>query len=117
MYFKPEDYLTILNPFCSYFSNKRAPFVKSFFISLVNTVISYDTVGRGIPYFSAATAWDSDVKLIKSILPVLCCLIEYRPPTQENVKELINGGFTSIKLIKDQFVLDYKHDNPDEKLT
>jgi len=100
LYFKPEDYLSILNPFCCYFTNKRAPFVKSFFISLMNTVISYDTVGRGIPYFSAATSFDTDVKLIKSIIPVLSALIEYRPPTKENVNELISGGFTSVKLIK-----------------
>ena len=99
MYFKPEDYLTILNPFCSYFTNKRAPFVKTFFLSLLNTVISYDTVGWGIPYFSAATSFDSDVKLIKSIIPVLCCLIEYRPPTKENVVELIEGGFLGLKHI------------------
>lgn len=68
---------------------------------MVNTVIAYDTVGRGIPYFSAATSFDSDVKLIKTILPVLCALIEYRPPTKENVTDLINGGFSSIKQIKD----------------
>jgi len=101
LYFKPEDYLTILNPFCAYFTNKRAPFVKSLFISLLNTVIAYDTVGKGIPYFSTSQGWDSDVKLIKSIIPVLCCLIEYRPPTKENVVDLINGGYSSLKHIKE----------------
>lgn len=80
-------------------------------------MISYDTVGRGIPYFSAATSFDTDVKLIKSIIPVLSALIEYRPPTKENVNELISGGFTSVKLIKQQFIDDYKHDNADEQLT
>ena len=101
LYFKTDDYLSILNPFFCYFTNKHAPFVKSFFLSLINTVISYDTVGKGLPYFSTSHSFDSDVKLIKVIIPVLCVLIEYRPPTKENVHELISGGFLSLKCIHD----------------
>jgi hypothetical protein len=91
----------ILNPFFAYFTNKHTPFVKTFFLSLMNTLISYDTVGKGIPYISTSHGFDIDVKLIQTIIPVLCTLIEYRPPTKENVTELISGGLLGLKCIEE----------------
>ncbi len=96
LYYRQEDYLSILNPFCVYFTNKRSPFIKNFFISMLNTVIAYDTHGKGIPYLSAAMKFDSDVKLIETLIGVLTVLIEYRPPTPDNVKYLISNGLTSL---------------------
>jgi|JI9StandDraft_1071089.scaffolds.fasta_scaffold343372_2 hypothetical protein len=60
---------------------------------MVNTVISYDTHGKGIPYISATFKYDSDVKLIEVILGVLPILIEYRPPKKSNVSFLIENKF------------------------
>ena len=42
LYFSPDDYLLVLNPFSTYFTNKRAKNCKNLFVSLVNTVIAYD---------------------------------------------------------------------------
>lgn len=44
---------------------------------MLNTIISYDTHGKGIPYLSSAFKYDSDVKLIETILGVITVLIEY----------------------------------------
>ena len=53
LYFSPDDYLLVLNPFSTYFTNKRAKNCKNLFVSLVNTVVSYDAQGYGVPYLSA----------------------------------------------------------------
>jgi hypothetical protein len=107
LYYKPEEYKTILNPFCVYFTNKRAPYVKNFFISLLNTVIAYDTKGSGVPYFSSTFKYDSDVQLIEICLSVLEVLIEYKPPPRHNIQTLIEEGFVSVKEIRDQLAKDY----------
>lgn len=67
---------------------------------MLNTIISYDTHGKGIPYLSSAFKYDSDVKLIETILGVITVLIEYWPPTPENVNYLISNNLTSLKIIK-----------------
>ena len=114
LYYKPEEYLTILNPFCVFFTCKRVPFAKNFFISLLNTVIDYDTHGSGIPYISASFKYDSDSLLIEQCLGILNVLIEYRPPTKDNVKFLIDGGFSSLKHIRDELVRAHKPDGDDD---
>jgi len=65
LYYGPDEYLLVLNPFSTYFTNRRAKNTKNLFVSLVNTVLSYDCQGyvrfsiyleynfQGIPYFSA----------------------------------------------------------------
>ncbi len=111
LYFKPEEYLTILNPFCVYFTMKRAPFMKNLFFSILNTVAAYDTkglLGIGVPYLSAVSTWDRAAKLVETALAVINVMIEYRPPTKDNVKFLIDGGFVSLKRIRDYFVTGFK---------
>jgi hypothetical protein len=53
LYFSADDYLQVLNPFSTYFSNRRSKNCKNLFISLLNTILSYDCAGYGLPYFSA----------------------------------------------------------------
>ena len=53
LYFSADDYLQILNPFSTFFSNRRSKNCKNLFISLLNTILSYDVAGYGIPYMSA----------------------------------------------------------------
>ncbi len=45
LYYSPEEYLLVLNPFCTYFTSNRCKNVKNLFISLINTVLSYDCSG------------------------------------------------------------------------
>lgn len=45
LFHSPEEYLVILNPFSTYFTNRNCKNVKNLFISLVNVIISYDCTG------------------------------------------------------------------------
>lgn len=45
LFYTPEEYLVILNPFATYFTSRRSKNVKNLFVSLINIVISYDTTG------------------------------------------------------------------------
>ena len=45
LFHNPDEYLVILNPFATYFTNRRCKNVKNLFVSLVNLVISYDCTG------------------------------------------------------------------------
>jgi hypothetical protein len=45
LYYGPDEYLLVLNPFSTYFTNRRAKNTKNLFVSLVNTVLSYDCQG------------------------------------------------------------------------
>lgn len=53
LFYTADEYLLVLNPFNTYFSNKRSKNCKNLFVSLVNTIISYDVQGYGLPYLSA----------------------------------------------------------------
>lgn len=43
LFYAPDEYLLVLNPFSTYFTSRRAKNSKNLFVSLVNTIISYDT--------------------------------------------------------------------------
>lgn len=45
LYYGPDEYLLVLNPFSTYFTSRRAKNTKNLFVSLVNTVLAYDTQG------------------------------------------------------------------------
>jgi hypothetical protein len=45
LFYGPDEYLLILNPFSTYFTSRRAKNTKNLFVSLVNTVLAYDTQG------------------------------------------------------------------------
>jgi hypothetical protein len=45
LFHSPEEYLVILNPFNTFFTNRNCKNVKNLFISLVNVIISYDCTG------------------------------------------------------------------------
>jgi hypothetical protein len=45
LYYGPDEYLLVLNPFSTYFTSRRAKNTKNLFVSLVNTVLSYDCTG------------------------------------------------------------------------
>jgi hypothetical protein len=42
LFYGPDEYLLVLNPFSTYFTSRRAKNTKNLFVSLVNTVLSYD---------------------------------------------------------------------------
>ena len=42
LYYGPEEYLLVLNPFATFFTNKRTFNTKNLFVSLVNVILSYD---------------------------------------------------------------------------
>lgn len=43
LFYGPDEYLLILNPFSTYFTSRRAKNTKNLFVSLVNTILAYDT--------------------------------------------------------------------------
>ncbi len=45
LYYSPDEYLLVLNPFSTYFTSRRVKNTKNLFVSLVNTVLSYDCQG------------------------------------------------------------------------
>ena len=53
LFYSPDEYLLVLNPFSTYFSNKRSKNCKNLFVSLINVIVSYDVSGYGVPYLSA----------------------------------------------------------------
>jgi hypothetical protein len=104
LFHSPDEYLVILNPFSTYLTNRRCKNVKNLFVSLVNIIISYDCAGYGIPYISAIdTAGDKET-LTTLALHLMLILIEYKPPSIDNLRYLINGGHPSLKKIYSYFM-------------
>jgi hypothetical protein len=93
-----------LNPFSTYFTSKRAKNTKNLFVSLVNTIIAYDCQGYGIPYLSAIDTSGDQETLTTLSLNLLLILIEYKPPSFENLSYLIKGGHTSLNRVREYFV-------------
>ena len=94
----------MLNPFSTYFTSKRAKNSKTLFISLVNSVISYDVGGYRIPYLSAVDQHGELETFTTLCLHILLILIEYKPPSQQNLTFLIQGGHVSLTMVKDMLV-------------
>jgi hypothetical protein len=99
LYYGPDEYLLVLNPFCSYFSNKRAKNCKNLFVSLVNMVLSYDVSGYGLPYLSAIDMAGEQETLVTLSIHLLLILIEYKPPSLDNLTFLIQGGHISLNKV------------------
>lgn len=104
MYYGPDEYLLVLNPFSTYFTSRRAKNTKNLFVSLVNTILAYDTEGYGIPYLSAIDQQGEGETMTTLALDLLLILIEYKPPSFENLTYLIRGGHTSLNRVKDYFL-------------
>jgi hypothetical protein len=49
LFYTPDEYLVILNPFATFLTCRRSRNVKNLFISLLNIVISYDSTGYVSP--------------------------------------------------------------------
>ena len=45
LFYGPDEYLLVLNPYSTYFTSRRAKNTKNLFVSLVNTIVSYDCQG------------------------------------------------------------------------
>jgi hypothetical protein len=101
LFYSADDYLTILNPYVAYLTCKRTKNIKNLFVSLCNFILGYDPSGYGIPYFSSIDAGGADEQLIDAALHSLLILIEYKPPSKENVSYLIKGRHLSLNAIKD----------------
>jgi hypothetical protein len=81
LYYAAEDYLTVLNPFSTYFSSKKAKNSKNLFVSLLNSITSYDVAGYGIPYLSAVDSHGEQEIFTTLALHILLILLEYKPPS------------------------------------
>lgn len=104
LYYGPDEYLLVLNPFSTYFTSRRAKNTKNLFVSLINTIISYDCQGYGIPYFSSIDQNGDQETLTSLALHLILILIEYKPPSLENLTYLIRGGHNSLNKVKDYFL-------------
>lgn len=67
-------YETAISPDC--------PMLPTLFFSLINTVVTFDPEGWGLPYVSAMEA-DSREPFIDASLQALLLLLDYRPPADE----------------------------------
>ncbi len=70
----------------------------------MNTIIAYDCQGYGIPYLSAIDDRGDQETLTTLCLDLLLILIEYKPPSNENLTYLIRGGHVSLNRVKDYFM-------------
>ena len=104
LYYRPDEYLLVLNPFSTYFTSRRAKNTKNLFVSLVNTVLAYDCQGYGIPYLSAIDSSGDQETLTTLCLHLVLILIEYKPPSFENLNYLIRGGHASLNRVKEYFM-------------
>lgn len=96
-----------MNPFASYLTSKKCKNVKNLFVSLINTIISYDCQGYGIPYMSSISTQGDTETLTTLALHALLILIEYKPPSLENLKYLIAGGHTTLNKIYDSLLVKF----------
>ena len=104
LFHSPDEYLSILNPFSTFLTNRRCKNVKNLFVSLINFIVSYDCSGYGIPYLSAIDQTGDRETLVTLCLHLILILIEYKPPSIENLRYLINGGHPSLKKIYAHFI-------------
>lgn len=104
LFHAPEEYLVILNPFSTFLTNRRCKNTKNLFVSLINMVISYDCVGYGIPFMSSIDAQGDRETLTTLCLHLILVMIEYKPPSVDNLRYLINGGHPSLKKIYSHFI-------------
>lgn len=103
LYYAPDEYLMVLNPFSTYFTNRRQKNVKNLYLSLVNTIISYDCAGYGVPYLSSIDNYGEPELLANLSIHLLLILLEYKPPSIENLTYLIEGGHVPLNKVKAYF--------------
>lgn len=99
LFYSPDEYLLVLNPFNTYFSNKRSKNCKNLFVSLINVIVSYDVSGYGLPYLSAIDQQGEQEMLVTLAIHLLLILIEYKPPSLDNLNFLIRGGHISLNKV------------------
>lgn len=99
LFYSPDEYLLVLNPFNTYFSNKRSKNCKNLFVSLINVIVSYDVSGYGLPYLSAIDQAGEQEMLVTLAIHLLLILIEYKPPSLDNLNFLIRGGHISLNKV------------------
>ena len=105
LFYAPDEYLLVLNPFSTYFSNKRSKNCKNLFISLINVIVSYDVSGYGVPYLSAIDQAGEQEVLVTLAIHLLLILIEYKPPSLDNLNFLIRGGHISLNKVFQYFMI------------
>lgn len=105
LFYSPEEYLTVLNPFSTYLTSRKCKNVKNLFVSLLNVVLSYDTKGYGIPYVSAIDTQGEVETLTNQCLHLFLIMIEYKPPSIDNLQYLIDGGHPTLKKVYTAFKL------------
>jgi uncharacterized membrane protein len=92
LYYTPDEYILVLNPYSTFLTSRRTAHTKNLFVSLVNVITAYDCAGYGIPYMSSIDQNGDEETLTTLSLHLLLILIEYKPPSIDNLKYLIEGG-------------------------
>ena len=105
LFYTPDEYLLVLNPFSTYFSNKRSKNCKNLFVSLINVIVSYDVSGYGVPYLSAIDQGGDQEVLVTLAIHLLLTLIEYKPPSLDNLNFLLSGGHISLNKVFHHFLM------------
>lgn len=72
-------------------------------------------MGYSIPYLSSVNTQGLSEKLLEISLDILLILIEYKPPTEENLQYLMDGGYLSLKHTHKFFKSQENKDKSEEK--
>lgn len=96
-----EEYITVLNPVLTYITSRKCRNVKNLFVSLLNTAIGFDCEGYGIPFMSTVNSVGGEQETyVTMCLQCLIALVEYKPPTPENIQYLLEGGHAPLLAIR-----------------
>lgn len=74
-------------------------------MSLINVIVSYDVSGYGVPYLSAIDQGGEQEVLVTLAIHLLLILIEYKPPSGDNLDFLIRGGHISLNKVFRYFMV------------
>lgn len=67
--------------------------------------MSYDVSGYGLPYLSAIDQQGEQEMLVTLAIHLLLILIEYKPPSLDNLNFLIRGGHISLNKVFQYFMV------------
>jgi hypothetical protein len=67
--------------------------------------VSYDVSGYGVPYLSAIDQAGEQEVLVTLAIHLLLILIEYKPPSLDNLNFLIRGGHISLNKVFQYFMI------------
>jgi High-temperature-induced dauer-formation protein len=86
--------------FLGLLTNRDFPLLKTLVFSLLNTFLNYDCDGYLIPYANNVQVNKFVDRFYRTALELLLILINYKPPTPEDVIRLIEGDLPASQVYR-----------------